>query len=152
MNAEIRAPLRWSCSVALAGLLLAPLAGCAAKGAAGESPAAPAQEAPGASFDMSPATEEARDPAAELDEAERELDAALGSSGFAQPPTSPGPAPTPMGSDADACTTACRALSSMERAAEHLCELSEGDERCAGAQQRVARARERVTAQCPACS
>ena len=54
---------------------------------------------------------------------------------------------------ADACTTACSALSSMERAARHLCNLTgDGDARCDNARARVSGASERVMASCPACS
>lgn len=54
---------------------------------------------------------------------------------------------------ADACTTACSALSSMERAARHLCDLTgDGDERCDNARQRVSGATERVMSSCPACT
>ena len=54
---------------------------------------------------------------------------------------------------ADACTTACSALSSMERAARHLCNLTgDGDARCDNARSRVSGASERVMASCPACS
>ena len=54
---------------------------------------------------------------------------------------------------ADACTTACSALSSMERAARHLCNLTgDGDARCDNARLRVSGASERVMASCPACS
>lgn len=53
---------------------------------------------------------------------------------------------------ADGCATACRALSSMRRAATHLCELA-GDEdaRCDSARGRVASAEERVRASCSEC-
>jgi hypothetical protein len=53
----------------------------------------------------------------------------------------------------DACSTACAALSSMGRAAEHLCELaSDADHRCEDARARVRSATERVRASCPACA
>ena len=53
---------------------------------------------------------------------------------------------------ADPCVTACSALSSMERAARHLCELTgDGDARCDSARSRVSGATGRVTASCPAC-
>jgi hypothetical protein len=56
-----------------------------------------------------------------------------------------GPAP-------DACSIACRALASMERAASHLCGLSgEGDPSCTNARERVKTATDRVSARCP-CS
>jgi hypothetical protein len=79
---------------------------------------------------------------------------------------SPGTAPAPKagqasgsfraGEDglggADPCVTACSALSSMERAARHLCDLTgDGDARCDSARSRVSGATERVTASCPAC-
>jgi hypothetical protein len=54
---------------------------------------------------------------------------------------------------ADACTTACSALSSMERAAKHLCDLTgDGDARCDNARSRVSGATERVMSSCPACT
>ena len=50
------------------------------------------------------------------------------------------------------CVTACRALASMTRAAEHLCGLAgEDDGRCSGARSRVKNATDRVQSQCPAC-
>lgn len=53
---------------------------------------------------------------------------------------------------ADGCATACRALSSMRRAATHLCELAgDGDARCDSAKGRVANAEERVRASCSDC-
>lgn len=52
----------------------------------------------------------------------------------------------------DPCATACSALSSMERAARHLCDLTgDGDARCDSARSRVSGATERVSASCPAC-
>jgi len=48
------------------------------------------------------------------------------------------------------CEKACKALASLERAANHLCMLSEPDE-CADARARVDRARRAVTAQCGGC-
>ncbi|MCC6553242.1 MAG: hypothetical protein IT372_09515 [Polyangiaceae bacterium] len=54
---------------------------------------------------------------------------------------------------ASPCATACRALASMRRAAEHLCGLAgQEDARCGSARERVQRAGERVHAACPACS
>lgn len=54
---------------------------------------------------------------------------------------------------ASPCMTACRALASMTRAADHLCGLAgEGDDRCAGARARVKSAADRVEAQCPSCA
>jgi hypothetical protein len=48
------------------------------------------------------------------------------------------------------CATACRALESMERAAEHLCALDGGTE-CGRARQRLEAARDRVRASCGGC-
>ena len=41
------------------------------------------------------------------------------------------------------CSSACRALASMERAADHLCEL-DGAKECSSAKERVERARAKV--------
>jgi len=49
------------------------------------------------------------------------------------------------------CATACRALASMERAAQHLCALDSGRE-CDRARERLAAARERVRASCGGCN
>jgi type IV secretory pathway VirB10-like protein len=52
----------------------------------------------------------------------------------------------------DACSTACSALASMARAADHLCSLAgAGDARCTSARTRVTAASARVHASCPAC-
>jgi hypothetical protein len=52
----------------------------------------------------------------------------------------------------DPCSIACRALASMERAANHLCGLSgETDPSCTNARDRVRSATGRVSARCP-CS
>ena len=48
------------------------------------------------------------------------------------------------------CEKACKALASLQRAADHLCVLSEPDE-CADARARVDRARRAVSAQCGGC-
>jgi len=48
------------------------------------------------------------------------------------------------------CTTACRALASMESAAHHLCDLGD-DSECRAAQQRVVAARDRVERACGKC-
>jgi hypothetical protein len=61
-------------------------------------------------------------------------------------------AASPKADQNDACTPACRALASMERAATHLCDLAgESDPRCEGARARVSRASERVRNGCPSC-
>ncbi len=55
-------------------------------------------------------------------------------------------------SRADRCSLACRALGSMQRSAERLCELTGSvDDRCVDVRARVSRATARVTRACPAC-
>ena len=53
------------------------------------------------------------------------------------------------------CSAACRALASMERAADHLCDLGAGDpedhRRCDDARRRVTAARERIKSACGTC-
>jgi predicted RNA-binding Zn-ribbon protein involved in translation (DUF1610 family) len=52
----------------------------------------------------------------------------------------------------DSCSTACSALASMTRAAEHLCSLAgAADTRCTSARTRVHAATTRVHASCPTC-
>jgi hypothetical protein len=82
--------------------------------------------------------EEAHD---SLAQAQHEVEAAL--LGGPQP----GRVGQPIASD---CTTACRALTSMERAAEHICTLSDAAD-CADARGRAQRARDQVIAACGAC-
>ena len=48
------------------------------------------------------------------------------------------------------CQAACKALASLERAANHLCAVSEPDE-CTDARARVDRAKRAVTSQCGGC-
>ncbi|WP_044986082.1 hypothetical protein [Sorangium cellulosum] len=51
------------------------------------------------------------------------------------------------------CETACRALASMSRAAQHLCGLAgDADARCDAARTRVRSATDRVEARCPRCA
>jgi hypothetical protein len=53
----------------------------------------------------------------------------------------------------DPCAIACRALTSMQRAARHLCGLTgEEDSRCGNARARAAGAAQRVREACPRCS
>jgi hypothetical protein len=59
----------------------------------------------------------------------------------------------PESTFADSCSTACGALASMERAAEHLCGMTSAvDGRCTSARARVKSASARVRAACPSCS
>jgi hypothetical protein len=61
------------------------------------------------------------------------------------------PSATPF--DGDGCATACRALASMARSADHLCSLAgEGDGRCDDARGRVRGATARVHTACPTCA
>jgi len=84
---------------------------------------------------------------------------------YAEPPAQPGAAPSAGGRDAkrteregpsrgaEPCSTACSALASMERSADHLCNLTgAADNRCASARERVKNASARVSAACPACA
>lgn len=48
------------------------------------------------------------------------------------------------------CQAACKALASLERAANHLCAVAEPDE-CTDARSRVDRARRAVSQQCGGC-
>jgi len=111
---------------------------------------------------------------ANLDQAEGDINRVLGGParpGFAQPPAAypprgeslggaaPPPAPPTAPTEAvqqdsgDPCATACRALASMGRAAEHLCSLAgDSDSRCDTARGRVQSASQRVHASCPSCS
>jgi hypothetical protein len=72
-------------------------------------------------------------------------------------PTAPAQASAPdraaEATAASPCDVACRALDSMERAADHLCALAgSADDRCSGARARVESAEARVRAACPACA
>lgn len=52
----------------------------------------------------------------------------------------------------DACMNACKALSSMKRAAERICELTApANDRCSSARERVQKVETRVTQECPVC-
>jgi hypothetical protein len=106
---------------------------------------------------------------ARLDEAEREVQAALLRSD-GEERTENNAAPTDERKAEDAaterlartemtrekpsrCSRACRALGSMDRAAERLCELTgNGDERCESARGRVEAARGLVARSCDRCS
>jgi len=50
------------------------------------------------------------------------------------------------------CTTACRALGSIRRAAERICVLDPGSTRCTEAQSKAEDARRRVRDACPDCA
>ncbi len=57
---------------------------------------------------------------------------------------------TALGVGTPDCASACRALASLERATDHLCELSDPSE-CKEAKDRVVKARDRVTKACGGC-
>ncbi len=163
--------LRSTSRLALCGVLAALVGGC---GAAAQPAGAPAAE-PAADYPASPAYPKA-DELDSVDEAlrafdwaERELGATLGSFGAssadapdgpyaAPPPPSAGQAPAAeqrsvrKWGEADRCQVACRALESMQRSAERLCELA-GPEapRCRAVEKRVERARRMVERVCPDC-
>jgi hypothetical protein len=133
-------------SCVVAALVIAALAGC---GGGNAPPASPAQKsapvydhdgdgvtdqdavAPNATGAPETTTVRAR-ARADLDRAERELEASTGD-----------------------CAAACRALGSMERATRHLCDLvassPEDAPRCDDAQRKVRAARENVRSTCGVC-
>lgn len=76
------------------------------------------------------------------------------------PPKSPGPAPMMNTGEDDRaaelavsrCTNACRALASMKRSADRLCELAGDDnDRCINVRERVESAARLVLSMCPEC-
>jgi hypothetical protein len=90
--------------------------------------------------------------AANLDQAERELNQAIAAGGnFANPPPGQPGSPTQL-TEGDACSIACRALGSMERSATHLCDLAGDGEQCDAAKARVKSASDRVHEACPGCA
>jgi len=93
---------------------------------------------------------DAEDAEAALARAEKDLDTSLGPSGR----TGAAPRAEALKESPDApCDTACRAFSSMQRAAGHLCSIAgDADARCGAARERLQRASERVRAACPACT
>jgi len=101
--------------------------GGAAPAANATTPASGAQAAPEMSPDRQGETVEVSGARADFDRAEESVAAAQGD-----------------------CASACRALASMERAAEHLCALDSGAE-CRRAHERVDQARERIRATCGGC-
>lgn len=143
------------------------LAGCG-----GALPEAGGKAAPGSDFSPGGVPEAQAD----LDHAEAQLNSAIGAPAYGAAPAQPSatsapveqradspppppaappesaPHPTAEAAPRDPCATACSALASMERAADHLCVITgEGDDRCSSARGRVTRANDRVRAQCPAC-
>ena len=120
---------------------------------------------------VSGGADEAADPLTELDRGEWKItelfgppagvrqdsngqDSPMGVPAGSAAPAAPTQAPgQPMsGGEAkggDACSIACTALASMERAARHVCEMSGPDEpRCTSARDRVRNANDRVAAHC----
>lgn len=147
--------------------------GCASPaGKAPEAPAAgaPTEEAGDVDEDAATSIDGA---AAELARAESQVLAALGTADgdrghslppFAEPGEAPDgqpppPAQAPAGREAysataaDRCNVACRALESMQRAAERLCSIAgEDDARCQRADHRVSYATDLVRRSCASCS
>jgi len=107
------------------------------------------------------------DAEAALDRAERDIQKALVLGGDEDnrardaeepvgPQAQPAPAPYADRSTKSAqerrCTTACRALASMDRAANKVCDLAGSDDsRCDGARTRLSAARDIVRRSCPTC-
>ncbi len=163
-----------------AGVLLAVVFAVAACGGASKTAAQPpgdattadvsgkdgagAAEAGGAEGDASAGSDESQDPEAAFDRSEREL-AELFDRGSIGPgrasgarPESPQVASDDDGEEVSAvqqksrCTVACRALSSMVRSAQRVCNMTgEDDPRCASLRVRIKRAKSVVYARCPAC-
>jgi hypothetical protein len=105
------------------------------------------------------------DPRADFARAQCDLDMALGVSTSPDPGVAPQvfvdpgtqaprpavqPTPRPAVPEGTRCAAACQALASLERAAAHLCALSDPTE-CADAKSRVEQARDRVVKACGAC-
>src|SRR5262245_46321805 len=113
--------------------------------------------------------ERTEDAEAQLDRAELDIQKALVLGGEerdrardsederpAGPHAQPAPAPYTDRSTKSAqerrCTTACRALASMDRAANKVCDLAGSeDSRCDGARTRLSAARDLVRRSCPTC-
>jgi hypothetical protein len=67
---------------------------------------------------------------------------------YAEPSPAAGPS-----NGAGRCSTACKALDSMRRAASRMCDLlGDGDAQCSDARGRLARSEARVASVCPSCS
>ena len=128
--------------------------GSAACGGASPPPADPAEPAAGdAAPDAAAGQEADSDPESEFDRAEAELNGL-----WTQDDGEPLDGPRPMQEDGAAmsagrrCTIACKALASMKRSANRICDMTgEGDSRCESLRERVERARSRVFSSCPSC-
>jgi hypothetical protein len=139
----------------------------------GKPAAAPSMAEPGATVGAPEGgkeesdAQENEDPKVAFEKAEKRLDELFGGAG--EPDAGvPAPAderPTPMTdpedegeeisslSKNDRCTVACKALASMERSADQVCEMTgEGDSRCESLRERVERAKSLVQARCPQCA
>ena len=94
----------------------------------------------------------AQEPAEEADKAadEEEKPRPRGEAPQPSAPAPPGDAPVRTGKAGTPCDMACRALSSMRRSADRICELAgSADERCTRARGRVSAAEDRIRrAQC----
>ena len=139
------------------------LAGCSAP-QAGQSPDTAASEGPASVTSLE--QDDDAEPLASVDDAakafeaaEDDLDQSLLSQGLpeqgidaeeAEAADATRPKAAPMA--ADRCSRACRALGSMRRSADRLCELTGRDDpRCQNVEQRLVRARDTVARSCPGC-
>jgi len=163
MQSRVNGLRRWAGVATLA--LLPAITAAACGGSAQPAPQlAPSEQAP------TPALTTADEAGQALDAAEQQLRQLIAPpDSYAQPPaTGPQPPGTAAGVDspappppaqptaemsaADRCSIACRALASMSRAAERLCELTgEDDDRCVSARARVTAAEELIYRSCPSC-
>ncbi len=150
------------CSARVAGAPESPSAATQAYGAEATPPAAasaPANKAAEATSSQEPKKEEPLavdegDPVRALADAERLLDETLSAKKTASVRGDGAAAPSKEDS-AGSCSIACRALASMRRSADRLCELapsaSPDAPRCDDARERVGKAERRVRERCPGC-
>ncbi len=87
-----------------------------------------------------PDTGGAATPFEAFDQAERELESAFDGKNTVGAPLTSG----------DRCMTVCKALASMRRSADEICNLDAS--RCTDARARLTKAEERAKSSCPACS
>ncbi len=131
--------------------------------AAGAVPKAAEESAPPAQLSPNTTAVDESDPVVALAEAELALDRALGGARRAEPQLRadgkgrPVEAPKreALAEGEDACAVACRALASMRRSTDRLCDLTSGPGanpmRCDDARARVLRAEGKVKERCRAC-
>jgi hypothetical protein len=116
-----------------------------ASGAEAQATAAPVSPPAPTPAESAPTALQAKEPGVKADQMADSpaTDAGSNARGSGSPSASSAP---------DPCSIACRALASMERAANHLCGIEgEGGPSCTNARDRVRSATDRVSARCP-CS